>query len=167
MSLRDDVERELSAFYANRTVMPATLQAADPSGLAVRIELTAVDSMSCRFSELVLSVPSLMNSVFDVLKQWATDLSRRITYLLESIGPLEFDPTNGQVLIRSKSPSQLPTGSRYYEIVLSSSGSGSFVLRRYESVAGQPGRDPVDLQMTREVLAKLLDDLIATIPGVP
>ncbi len=167
MALRDDLERELKGLYAGRVQLPTSLQVSDAQGITVRLDLTQVDSMSCAFSELVLFVPQLRNAAFDVLKQWANGLSQRVSYLLEKIGPLEFDPANGQVLIRSTPPNQLSAGTQYYEIMLSSSGNGSFSLRRFQSTAGQPGRSPVDIQVTNEVLLKLVDDLIATIPTVP
>ena len=120
--------------------------------------------MSCSVAQIDLYVPSLQNAAFDALKQWADDLSRRITYLLEQIAPLEYDPSGGQVLIRSDPPDQLADGAQFYEIVLSSQAGGNFRLRRYRSVKGQPGRDPVDLTVTHEVLLKLADDLAATVP---
>lgn len=101
---------------------------------------------------------------FDALKKWAENLSQRINYLLENIGPLEYDPTAGQVLIRSTPPDQLPDGTQYYEIVLSSQSGGNFSLRRYKSVKGQPGRDAVEITITHEVLLKLADDLVDTVP---
>ncbi len=167
MPLRVQLEQQLLALYASRAAMPTSLQVSESSGITLRLELSQVDSMSCAFSELVLYVPHLQNATFDVVKQWAADLSQRITYLLEKIGPLEFDPNNRQVLIRSTPPQAAAHGTRYYEIVLSSAGQGSFILKRFESIGGQPGRNPVDLQLTNEVLFKLVDDLVATIPSVP
>jgi hypothetical protein len=164
MALRDDLENQLRGLYAARAPMPSSIQANDPSGITVRLDLTQLDSMSCAFSELAIFVPKLQNAAFAVLVDWATRLSQRITYLLEQIGPLEFDPLQGQVLIRSTPPQQLATGTKYYEIMLSSSGNGTFVLRRYQSVAGQPGRMPTEIQLTIEVLLKLVDDLLATVP---
>ena len=78
------------------------------------------------------------------------------------------DPDAGEVLIRSTPPSQLASGTQYFEVILSSKASGAFSLKRYRSVKGQPGRDPVEITVTHEVLLKLTDDLIATIPaGTP
>ena len=64
----------------------------------------------------------------------------------------------------STPPSQLPTGTQYFEIILSSKSSGTFSLKRYRSTKGQPGRDAVEITVTHEVLLKLTDDLIATLP---
>jgi hypothetical protein len=165
MSLSADLQRELTALVGTKS--PTTVTVTDPAGLMLTVELTAVDSMSCSFSGITLFVPSLQQAAFDVLKKWAQALSRRMTYLLENIGPLEFDPAAGEVLIRSTPPSQLSTGTQYFEIILSSHSSGNFSLRRYASVKGQPGRTAVDITVTHEVLLKLTDDLVATIPAVP
>ncbi|WP_417850781.1 hypothetical protein [Thalassoglobus sp.] len=163
MALRDLVNQELIQLTQSGSV-PATLSATDSSGIVITLEVTAIDSMSVELMELSLFVPQLQNAAFDVLKQWSIDLSQRITYLLENIGPLEFDPNAGQVLIRSSPPGQLPHGTQFYEIMLSSSGNGTFTLRRYKSIQGTPGRDQVEMQMTIEVLLRLIDDLVDTIP---
>ncbi len=164
MSLRQQIESELRQLAAARSV--TTITASD-AGINMSVALTAVDSMSCSFSSIELVVAALQNSAFDALRNWADNLSRRITYLLEQIGPLEYDPAAGQVLIRSTPPDTLPDGSQYYEIVLSSQSGGNFSLRRYRSTKGQPGRDPVDVTVTHEVLLKLADDLVATLPSTP
>jgi hypothetical protein len=163
MSLSLDLQHELKRLVG--TNMPTTVNITEPGGLSMQVDFTAVDSMSCSFSEIQLFVPSLQNATFDTLKKWAEQLSQRITYLLENIGPLEYDPAAGEVLIRSTPPSQLPTGTQYFEIILSSKSSGTFSLKRYRSTKGQPGRDAVEITVTHEVLLKLTDDLIATIPA--
>ena len=163
MSLRNEIASELKRLIG--TTSPTSVTATDVSGLEMRVDFTAVDSMSCSFLQIELFVPHLQQAAFDVLKQWADSLSKKISYLLENIGPLEYDPDAGQVLIRSTSPSQLPDGTQYYEIVLSSKAGGNFSLCRYRSTKGQPGRDAVDVTVTHEVLLKLADDLVDTLPG--
>ena len=165
MSLAADLQQELTRLVGTST--PTTVSITEAGGLTLTVEFTAVDSMSCSFMEIALFVPTLQNAAFDALKTWAKELSKRITYLLENIGPLEFDPDAGEVLIRSTPPSQLANGTQYFEVILSSQSSGTFTLRRYRSVKGQPGRDPVEMTVTHEVLLKLTDDLLATIPSVP
>lgn len=163
MSLRPALEAELRRLIGYSSAQPVTIDLVGPAGIRLSIELTIVDSLSCAFRQLTVDVPALQNAAFDALKKWAEALSRRITYLLESLSPLEFDPTGGQVLIRSTTPDQLPDGTQYFEMVLSSQGTGSFVLRRYRAVKGIPGRDPIDMQVTHEVLGKLCDDLVDTV----
>lgn len=163
MSLRDQVEQDLKRLQQSKAV-PAMVRSTDSSGLIATIDVTAIDSMSVELMELSLFVPQLQHAAFDALKQWATDLSQRITYLMEHIGPLEFDPAVGQVLIRSTPPGQLSNGTQFFEVMLSSAGNGTFTLRRFLSVQGTPGRQQVAMQMTIEVLLRLVDDLVATIP---
>lgn len=165
MSLRQQLAAELQRLAG--TLSPATVGVSDANGIRMQIEFTAVDSMSCSFAQIELFVPNMQQAAFDKLKDWADSLARRITYLLEQIGPLEYDPAAGQVLIRSAPPDKLPDGTQYYEIVLSSQSGGNFSLRRYRSTKGQPGRDPVDITVTHEVLLKLADDLVNTLPATP
>ena len=70
-----------------------------------------------------------------------------------------------QVLIRSKSPDKRDNSKTFYEILLQSQGSGLFTLRRYRRDPQAASRDHVDLRTTHELLEKLADDLIATIPS--
>ena len=165
MSLSQKVADELQQLAGFSGPAPKTVSLAGPDGIDVAVDFTAVDSMSCSFREVRLRVPSLVGAGFDVLKQWGESLCRRVTYLLENIGPLELDPDNEQVLIRSNPPDQQDNGSRFYEILLQSHANGNFSLRRFESEKGRPGRTQVDIRTTHEVLQKLLDDLVETVPA--
>ena len=166
MNLSQQLGQELTKRQGLSVVVPVRSTVSD-GGLTLEIDLLTVDSIGCSFDQMALVVPGMSGAAFDALKAWAQGLSQRITYLLEQIGPLEFDEPAGEVLIRSTPPSQLPSGTQYYEILLQSQGGGRFTLRRYESVKGQPGRQPAPLTLTHEVLLKLVDDLVDTIPGTP
>lgn len=163
MSLRPFLTSELARLNGLQGGLQ-TVRAAGGAGETLEIDFVAVDSMSCAFDELRLEIPKLRSGGFPALEKWAKALSGRVTYLLENLAPLEFDPPLGQVLLRSVKPDQLPDGSQYYEIILSSSGSGCFSLKRFRTVKGTPGRDPVPIQTTHEVLLKLCDDLLSTVP---
>lgn len=143
MSLSQLVEQQLRSL----TSAPASVRAADPTGVSVCIELTAIDSVGCSVREMTLSVPQLSGAGFDVVREWAEALSRRITYLLEAIGPVELDPLHAEALIRSTAPQKVPGGVRYYEMVLSGGGQGSFSLQRYETAPAGAGRVAVDLSL--------------------
>jgi hypothetical protein len=164
MSLRLYLEQELDLLQQGQGPFPATVKVSDAQGRQLAITFSQVDQLGCALSELELFVPQLQPAAFQVFQQWAQRLSSKITYLLEQIGPLEFDEPAGQILIRSQPPDQLPDGTEYYEILLSKAGAGTFVLKRYRAVRGQAGRTPVDLLLTRQVLLKLVDDLINTLP---
>lgn len=164
MGLRDSLNRELVAQRGLNVVIPVRTTVVD-NGLTLEVDFLAIDTLGCAFEQLALVVPRLQAAAFDQLKTWAHDLSRRITYLLEQIAPLEYDEAAGEVLIRSTPPDQLPDGAQFYEILLQSRSGGRFTLRRYRSIKGQAGRQPAPLTMTHEVLLKLTDDLVDTIPG--
>ena len=164
MSLRDDLTRELATLNGHRSAAPVTVTLQGPQQVVIELDFLAVDSMSCSLSELRLQVPSLTGADAATLEQWAAAICTRVTYLLESMGPLEVDTTTSQVLVRSTPPDQQGGASVFYEILLQNLSSGNFSLCRYRAVPGQPGRQPVELQMTHEVLQKLLADLIDTIP---
>lgn len=167
MSLDRQLDDELNQLIGFHGPSAHTARLSDPGGLAVELDFTAVDSMSCSFAELRISVPSLTNAAFDAVKKWAEALCRRVTYLLENIGPLELDPDAGEVMIRSNPPDRQPDGTQYYEILLKTHANGQFSLRRYRAEKGRPGRTPVDVQLTHQVLRKLLTDLVDTIPQSP
>lgn len=136
-----------------------------PDSVELSVDVTAADSMSCSCRELRLRVPSLNGVAAPVLKKWAEALCARVTYLLEQLGPLEVDSQGKQVLIRSKSPDKRDSATTFYEVLLQSQGAGVFTLRRYRRDTQAASRQAVDLRTTHEVLEKLADDLIATIPS--
>jgi hypothetical protein len=144
--------------------MPKTIAVSGPAGVDLAVDVTAADSMSCSCREFRMRVPALSGAGPDVLKKWAEDLCARVTYLLEQIGPLEIDIEGKQVLIRSKAPDKRDNATAFYEILLQSQGAGLFTLRRYRRDGKSAPREHVDLRTTHELLEKLADDLIATIP---
>ncbi|WP_373650286.1 hypothetical protein [Schlesneria sp. DSM 10557] len=168
MSLSLDLAAALNPLVGQTFVPPKTVSVSDASGLTIAVDLISVESLGVACEELSLTVPALGAATLDTLKKWASDLCRRVTYLLENIGPLEFDAQGQQVMIRSTPPDTTTTsGTRYYEVILSLQGGGQFSLRRYHNDGTGNGRTPVPLQITHEQLSKLVNDLLATIPTNP
>jgi hypothetical protein len=100
---------------------------------------------------------------FDRLETWAESLCKKVTYLLEHIGPLEADREAQSVLVRSAPPTKEPDRSSYYEMLVQA--PGQLALRRYVRSAGSAGRVACDIQVTHEVLIKLVGDIVAAIPA--
>ena len=165
MDIANQLSEQLRRLAGTAPPGAPSINLTGPDGLTIAIDLTAVDSLSCAFRELRLHVPKLIGVEFEALKQWADALSKRVTYLLEHIGPLEFSPDDGTVLMRSAPPDRGEQETTYYEILLQSHPGGNFTLRRYRSERGRPGRQPVDIELTYTALKRLIDDLITTIPG--
>ena len=167
MSLPQLLEQELQRLGQSRSTGSGTIQLRDGQGNELEIEYASLDSMSGAVEELRLTIPALTNISFTLLQKWAEGLSRRITYLLEQIGPLEYDAQAGEALIRSTPPGQLPQGAVYYEFLLKTSSRQSITLNRFRATAGQPGRQRVPMMLTHEVLVRLVRDLLDTLPATP
>ena len=168
MSLSLDLAAALNPLVGQTFVPPKTVSVSDGSSVTLAVDLISVESLGISSEELRLDVPSLGAATLDTLKKWANDLCRRVTYLLENLGPLEFDAQGQQVLIRSTPPDKSAAGTtKYYEVMLSSHGAGRFSLRRFRNDSTGGGRIPVPLQVTHEQLSKLVNDLVSTIPGTP
>jgi hypothetical protein len=134
-------------------------------GPAVAVDFTVVDSLSCGFRELRISADELKSSPFDALQAWANALCKKVTYLLETIGPLESDTAAQTVLIRSTPPAKQFEQTTFYEMLVQAPGTLS--LRRYTRAAHDANRSSCDIQVTHEVLAKLVQDIVAAIPSAP
>lgn len=168
MSLSLDLSAALNPLTGQQFLPPKTVTVSDGSGTTLSVDVLAVESLGVSCEELRLDIPSLGAATQQTLKKWAEDLCRRVTYLLENLGPLEFDAQGNQVLIRSTPPDTSNTGqSSYYEVMLSAHGSGRFSLRRYLYDRTTTSRNPVPLKITHEQLFKLVNDLVATTPGTP
>jgi hypothetical protein len=120
--------------------------------------LVALDTLACAFDWLALYDKQLCGLGLDRLKQIADALSRRLTYLLEPITPIEVDPQQCTVQLRSNPPQSGEDATCYYELLVKRTGEVS--ICRYQA---RPGalRQRVPAHVTREVLLRLVDDLLA------
>ncbi|MBA3315638.1 MAG: hypothetical protein M3552_12765 [Planctomycetota bacterium] len=167
MTVQDQIAAELGRLAGFSGPGTAVASAAGPDGMTVEAELAAVDAVGCLVTEVRAEVPKLAGASFDVLKTWGEALSRRISYLLETLGLLEADEEHGQVLIRSNPPDRQGSATAYYEVLLREDGPGRFSLRRYEAQKGSTGRVPVEMHLTHQVLKRLARDLVETVPAGP
>jgi hypothetical protein len=170
MLLHEQITHSLARLKGLDSDVPTTVDWLAEGGPAVAVDFTAVDSLSCGFRELRISADELRNSPFDVLQAWANALCKKVTYLLETIGPLESDAAAQTVLIRSTPPAKQPGTNEqgqttFYEMLVQSPGTLS--LRRYSRAAHEANRSSCDIQITNEVLAKLVQDIVAAIPSAP
>ena len=136
-----------------------TVSITEPADVHLELDVVSADRFSCSFRELRLNVPPFTHTAPGQLKQWADEVCRRVTYLLEQLDTIEFDPQTGQAQIRSTRPDRQADQSRYYEIVLQM--PSQLRLCRYQVVPGMP-REQIDVQATHEVLEKLVPDLVQT-----
>lgn len=137
---------------------PQTIHVTDTEEQTLDLDVTSVDRQSCSFRELRFYTPALNQCTASELKRASDEICGRVTYLLEKLALLEFDPYVGEALIRSEKPDQRSSKRRYYEVQISH--EGMVALRRYEFAPHSP-RTRIDLQATHELLEKLVPDLVA------
>lgn len=119
-------------------------------------DLTALDTLACSFTRLVVRSTSLTNRSANELKAIAEGLSAKLTYLLEPISPIETDAAGCTVQMRSNPPQKEADRTSYYELLVAKAGELSLV--RYARSAGSP-REAVPAHLTREVLCRLVGDM--------
>ena len=158
-SLPQQLDAELAALGS----AGGTATLAADNNIAVRANLTAIETLGVSLSHLELDVPHLAGASQATLEQWGKDLCGRVTYLLEGLGPLEFDPQNDELLIRSVPPTRDAGATSYFEVMLNAAGNGAFTLARYRTEPGV-SRTREDVALTREVLKRLVRDAVETIP---
>lgn len=165
MLLHEQITHSLGGLKGLDSDVPTTVDWSIEGGAAVAVDFTVVDSLSCAFRELRISSGELKNAPFDALQAWADVLCKKVTYLLEHIGPLESDTAAQTVLIRSTPPMKQPDQTAFYEMLVQAPGTLS--LRRYTRGAHDADRVACDIQITHEVLARLVQDIVTAVPSAP
>jgi hypothetical protein len=130
--------------------------------VAVEVDFTAVDSLSCVFREARLVVERSTAPSFDELRGWANEICRRVTYLPECLALVETDRPAETVLVRSSPPGREPGGVAYYEVLVRQ--PGTLALRRFAQDADGTSRRPIDVELTQTILNRLIRDLAESIP---
>ena len=139
-----------------------------PAALAIDVDsgrlectLVAVDQLACAFEQLAHHAPALDQATMEELSRIAAGLSKRLSYLLESISPVETDSKGCVVQMRSNPPHKDDDGTSYYELVVR---RGEISLCRYSKSSGQ-SRRIIPAHVTREVFYRLAQDLVSTSIG--
>ena len=140
--------------------IPQTVVAADGDH-RFSCELAELDSLGLGFKQFELSNSKLANAGIDDLKRVAEDLSKRLTYLLEPIAPIEVDADQCIVQMRSFPPQRDPGKTSYYELLVKR--GGQLTLSRYSKDDASGIRDEVPAQVTREVFWRLLRDFATAV----
>ncbi|MEM6328729.1 MAG: hypothetical protein AAF790_00615 [Planctomycetota bacterium] len=116
--------------------------------------------------ELRLDTKRLAGASMERVRQAAEEVTRRVTYLLEPITPVEVDAEACVVQLRStqpqeeSGPGQAGAARSYYEVLVKT--GGSIALQRYESQRGQLRRS-VAMMLTKEIVCRLAEDFLASV----
>lgn len=156
MGWRDKLRDELAAIGVFASG-PRTLTCRE-GDQQLTVELATLDSLACAFDPLTLASHKLAGAPVDRLKRVAETLANKINYLLEPVQPIEVDPEQCTVQLRSVPPQKDEQKTSYYELLVQR--SGEIRLTRYEHTPDQ-GRRSVPAQVTREVLGRLVEDFSA------
>lgn len=156
MTLKANTQTALSNLSTSSPA-PQDLAAAD-AGQRLTAKIVTLDNLALAFEHLTLVADSLSTAPIERLKKVADALSKKLTYLLEPISPIEVDADQCIVQLRSNPPQRDDNGTRYYELLVRKGGELS--LRRFQK---QPGglREIIPAQVTREVFLRLVADFSA------
>ena len=128
-----------------------------PHRLSLVVE--AAGPVGLSFDKLTFSTESPSAWSAPELKGWGDRLAARVTYLLEPLVVLEADPV--EVALRSKAPTPREGLRAFYELRLDRGGKAT--LGRFAFDEETRRRRPEPCRLTQEALARLADDLVATV----
>jgi hypothetical protein len=131
-----------------------------PQGWTVRLAAERVDTVGTLLHqvEAIRDVPVEEDAA--QLEVHARRAAARVTGLLESLRVVEVDGTGHTALLRSDTPARKGETVSYYEVRLF--GRNRVTVERYRATPSIPARrEAVAFALTHEVLAKLIEDLIA------
>ncbi len=126
----------------------------------IRCDVVELSPLAVKFNTLILATDQLANSTVDELLAISQELSNRVTYLLEPIGPIEVDGDKCVIQMRSTPPSANDAGLAYYELLVER--GGTLNLARYEKCSGN-ARQSVPATVTQEVLNRLVTDFCGVV----
>ena len=141
-------------------VLPCTVTIEDTPH-RVTLHLTALDTVGLAFTSLEFATTSRAEWTSEALNDWGARLSNRITYLMEPLKVLEIDSGGGEVQIRSQSPTARADQRGYYEMRLFR--QGTLRMQRFAFDETTRKRQQSPCQLTREVLERLADDIVASL----
>lgn len=150
MSYTSDIEAELQRLHGHG----GQLVVADGAG-SLHVDLTGIDRLGCEFTDFAYETSALASLNTADLKKLGNRVAAALHYLTEPIQVIEIDGHAGVAQLRSTAPVMVPSGARYYEVLVKRGGSLS--IRRYEAAAGQ-SRQSIPAIVTREVFHRLADD---------
>lgn len=126
------------------------------------LNLTAIDTVGVAFDTLEFVTIDQPKWTTEALQSWGDRLASRLTYLMEPFKVLEVDADGGEVCLRSQSPTSRDRKRSFYEVRLSKEGTLRMERRTFDE--GSRARGRVACQLTREVLERLADDIVASLP---
>jgi hypothetical protein len=135
---------------------------AEAGSSRLALDLTAWGPVGLAFDGLDYTNADRADLSPESLRAWGARLAARLTYLMEPLVVQEVDAEAGQAELRSQAPTPRGEHRSFYEVRLRR--EGSLRLRRIGFDDATRRRQVVPCQMTLEVLERLADDLVASLP---
>lgn len=158
MSLSQKIAAALDARPDNG-VLPCDVTVEDgPTRLT--LALTASGPVGLAFDTLDFATAARAGRSPEDVRAWGERIASRVNYLMEPLVVLEHDKVAGDVELRSHAPTTRADQRAYYEVRLSPRGTLRFARVAFDESTRR--RHPASCQMTREVLERFTDDLVAT-----
>jgi hypothetical protein len=142
--------------------LPCDVAIEESSGHRLVLHLTASGPVGLAFESFDFTAAPRPDWTPAQSKTWGDRIAARVTYLMEPLVVLEQDALAGDVALRSHAPTARGETRAYYEIRISGTGVVHFARVAFEEPIRR--RRSVECMMTREVLERLIDDIIASIP---
>ena len=141
-------------FVSSQPTVPTDWQA-NGNHTEMTLHVQQVESLAILLNEWAFSPiqPTVWSA--DQLQQLGDAFCRQVTYLLEPLRVVEFDPNASSLQARSTQPSMVGNQRSYFELSLS---PRSATLRRFSAQPGAP-RQQQEMQLTHEVVQRLLVDM--------
>jgi hypothetical protein len=156
------LSRKIAAALDENTrayIMPCSISVEDgPNRLG--LELTALDAVGVAFDGLEFAATDRTDWSSEALNAWGRRLADRVTYLLEPLKVIEIDAGGGEVQVRSTAPTPRADQRGFYEVRLRR--QGTLRLERFVFDDASRQRRRGSCQLTREVLERLADDIVAS-----
>jgi hypothetical protein len=131
-------------------------------GAALRARLRTADSDRLGIMVMAVAFDRLAGSIQAAdLRQRLLRLTERVDYLSEPLELVEHDPARTGALLRSAKVQQVGPDREYFEMRVEM--NRDTVFSRLRQPPGGSDRSQVPFLMTRETLARLIDDLAAAL----
>jgi hypothetical protein len=155
------LSRKIADALANRPNQPALIQVQDQHA-SFSIDARVLSSLAVEANSLEFKVqrPNQPDYSITELEAWAKRIESRVTYLMEPLVLVEADAEGLEVEMRSQSPTPRDGLRAFFQARLTRRGVVNIHRLAFNNTSRQ--RERVPFQLTREVLERLADDLVAS-----
>jgi len=159
MTLQSQINAELNRLASGGAAKADRCLSLSVEGGQLECKLVAVENLACAYEWIALRTNRLADASVTQLRQAADALSSRLSYLFETISPIEMDRESHIVQLRSQPPTYDEQGTCYYELLVR---RGEIRLCRYGKSRGEARRS-IPATVTREVLLRTATDLVESV----